>query len=101
MNSEARLNRVLGAPAAPAKDMHFTLLVMRQTEEERFRALMARRLIWGAVLAIVAVAAGLPLVGWLAANPAATQDATLALGALAAVWALSGGARRAAFGRAR
>ncbi|UPT61402.1 MAG: hypothetical protein M0D54_13305 [Hyphomonadaceae bacterium JAD_PAG50586_4] len=101
MNSEERLNRVLGASAAPAKDLHFTLLVMRRAEQERFRAALVRRLIWGAALAILAVAAGLPLVGWLAANPGATEDTALALGALGAVWALSGGARRAAFGRAR
>lgn len=101
MNSEERLNRALGAPAAPAKDMHFTLLVMRRAEEERFRAAMGRRVIWGGVLGTLVVAAALPLAGLLAANPGATEDVALALGAVAAVWALSGGARRTAFGRAR
>jgi hypothetical protein len=101
MNSEERLNRVLGAPAAPAKDMHFTLLVMRRAEEERFPAAMGRRVIWGGVLGALVVAAALPMAGWLAANPGATDDVALALGAVAAVWALSGGARRTAFGRAR
>ncbi len=100
MNSEERLNRALGAPAAPAKDMHFTLLVMRRAEEERFRAAMGRRVIWGGVLGTLVVAAALPLAGLLAANPGATEDVALALGAVAAVWALSG-ARRTAFGRAR
>lgn len=101
MNSEERLTRVLAAPAAPAKDMHFTLLVLRRAEEGRFRAVMSRRLIWGAVLAVLTVAAGLPLVGWLAENPGATEDVVVALGAVAAVWAVGGGARRAAFSRTR
>lgn len=101
MNSEERLNRVFDAPAARAKDMHFTLLVMRRAEEERFRATLARRVIRGGVFGTLAVAAALPLAGWLAANPGAMEDVALALGAVAAVWALSGGARRAAFGRAR
>lgn len=101
MTGEERLNRVFGAPAAPTKDMHFTLLVMRRAEQERFRAAMARRVIWGGVLGTLALAAALPMVGWLSANPSATEDVALTLGAVAAVLALSRGARRAAFRRAR
>lgn len=101
MNSEQRLDRVLTQRLSPAKDMHFTLLVMRRAEEERFRAAMARRLAWSAVLAVLIALALVPLVGWVAANPQITEDTGLALGGLGAVWALRGGLRRAAFRRAR
>lgn len=101
MNSEERLNRVLGVPAAPAKDMHFTLLVMRRAEEERFRAAMGRRLIWGAAMAALVAALVLAAAGLVADNPRISNDLALALGGLGAVWALSRGARRTVFSRAR
>lgn len=101
MNSEERLNRVLGAKAAPAKDMHFTLLVMRRAEAERFRAAMSRRLIWGAVLASLMAVVVLAAAGLMAEDPRLSNDLALALGGLGAVWALSRGAGRAVFRRAR
>lgn len=85
MTSEDRLLRALAALAAPAKDMHFTLEVMRRAEAERFRADAARRLIRGAALAALAAAGVLAAAGWMAANADFALDGTLALGGMAAV----------------
>lgn len=101
MNSQERLSRVLGQRAAPAKDMHFTLLVMRRAEDERFRAAMTRRIVWGAALAAVAGLGLISAAGWLAANPDIVEDVALALGGLGVVWVLTGGFRRTAIRRAR
>lgn len=86
MNTEDRLNRALTASAAPAKDMHFTLQVMRAAEAARFRAETARRLLRGAALASLAAVAILPVAGWLAENMNVALDVGLAAGgALAAL----------------
>lgn len=101
MSAEDRLNRALGAPAAPAKDMHFTLQVMRAAEAQRFRAETGRRLVRGAAIAGLAVAAMLPLAGWAAANADAALDLALAAGAVLGGLSLTRGLlrRRAAGAR--
>ena len=81
MSAEDRLSRALAAPAAPAKDMHFTLQVMRQAEAARFKAETA-----GA---------------WAADNADAALDLGLAVGGVAAVLSLMRGLRRGASARAR
>lgn len=87
-NAEDRLARALAAPAAPAKDMHFTLEVMRRAEAGRFRAQAARGALRGAGLAALAAAAILGLADQAAARPDVLLDGALALAAVAAVAAL-------------
>ncbi|HRP11272.1 MAG TPA: hypothetical protein PLK37_09590 [Terricaulis sp.] len=101
MSAEDRLSRALAAPVAPAKDMHFTLQVMRQAEAARFKAETGRRLLRGAALAALAVAALLPLGGWAAENADAALDLGLAVGGVVAVLSVLRGLRRGAPARAR
>lgn len=89
MNAEDRLNRALGAPAAPGKDMRFTIEVMRRAEAERFRADAAQRLVRGAGVAALAGLAIWTVAGWAAANADLTLDLTLALGGILGVAGLS------------
>jgi anti-sigma factor RsiW len=85
MTNEDRLRRALAAPAAPAKDMHFTLQVMRRAEAERFRAETAQRLLRGAALAGLAAVGGLAAANWVAANADFVLDGALIAGAMAAL----------------
>ena len=101
MSAEDRLNRALAAPAAPAKDMHFTLQVMRAAEAARFRADAARRLVGGAGVAVLAFAALLPLGGWAAENIDAALDVALSAGAVLAGLSLLRGLRRRTLARSR
>jgi hypothetical protein len=93
MNAEDRLNRVLAARVAPAKDMHFTLEVMRRAEAARFRGEAARRMVAGAALAALAALGALGAAGWAAQNADAAWDLALVAGGLAAAWALVRGLR--------
>lgn len=95
MSAEDRLDRVLRAPAAPPKDMHFTLQVMREAEARRFRAETARRLVRGVVMAGLAVAVVLPVAVWAASNADAALDLMLGVGAAVAGMSLLRGLRRA------
>lgn len=101
MNAEDRLNRALEASAAPAKDMAFTLQVMRAAEAARFRAETGRRLVRGAGLAALAALAVLAAAGWAADNADAALDLGLAGGAVLAVMGMFRGLRLGALGRAR
>jgi len=93
MNAEERLNRALNARVAPAKDMHFTLEVMRRAEQARFRAEAARRMVGGAGLAALAAVAALGVGGWAAQNAGAALDLALVGGGLMAAWTLVRGVR--------
>lgn len=62
MDSHARLERALGASAAPRRDPAFTVAVMQQVEERRFRV--------GAVVSILR-AGGLAALGGIGALLAA------------------------------
>ncbi len=88
MTKEDRLLAALSAPAAPAKDMHFMLEVMRRAEAERFRADAARRVLRGAGLAVLGAAALLLASGWAAENADTVLNGglALALGLVAAGW---------------
>lgn len=88
MSSEDRLLRALAAPAAPAKDMHFMLEVMRRAEANRFRADAARRMTRGAGMAGIAAAALIGGSGWAAENADGLLNAGLVvmLGLLGAAW---------------
>ncbi len=101
MSAEDRLSRALAAPAAPAKDMHFTLQVMREAEAARFKADTARRLVRGAGVAALAVGAMAFLGGWVAENPDAALDLGLAIGGVLAVLSFLGGRRIGAPARSR
>ena len=81
MSAENRLERALAAPAAPAKDLAFTLAVMRQAEAVRYRADMRRRLLRGAGYAGLAVLALTPLASWAGAHIDAALELALAGGA--------------------
>lgn len=94
MSMEERLDRALAARAAPAKDMRFTLEVMRRAEALRFRADAARRLVAGAALAAVAAAALIAVAGWAAENADFVLDAALAVGGVFALATLSRGVLR-------
>lgn len=99
MNDE-RLDRALAAPVAPAKDLHFTLMVMQRAEAERFRTDALRRGLVGAGAAGLAGAIIFGLSGWIIENTATFEDLALAGGALLAVVSLLGALRRAAPARA-
>lgn len=101
MSPEDRLNRALAAPAAPAKDMAFTLQVMREAEAAHYRADTARRLVWGGGLAALAVAALLPAAGWAVENADAALDVALAVGAVLALLSVLRSLRLSAPGRWR
>lgn len=79
MTSEDRLLAALSAPAAPAKDMHFALEVMRRAEATRFRADAARRVLRGAGLAVLGAGALILASGWAAENADALLNGVLAL----------------------
>ncbi len=101
MSTEDRLNRALAARVAPAKDMAFTLQVMREAEAARYRAETARRLVWGGGLAALAVAALLPALGWAVENADAALDVALAVGGVFALLSVLRGLRLSAPARAR
>jgi hypothetical protein len=85
MTPQERLDRALSARAAPAKDMHFTLEVMRHAEAERFRAEATRRLAVGGGLAALVASAIVPAAGWVAENGDTVLDAGLAVGGVVAL----------------
>lgn len=101
MSPEDRLNRALAAPAAPAKDMAFTLQVMREAEAARYRAETGRRLVRGAALAVLIVAGVMPAAGWAAENADAALDLALAGGGVLAILSLVRGLRLTAPARPR
>jgi len=94
MSAEDRLTRALGAPAAPAKDMRFTLEVMRKAEAARFRAETGRRLLHGAAIAGLAVAALAPLGVWAGDNADTALDLALSAGGAVAMLSLLRALRR-------
>ena len=96
MDNQDRLLRALSAPVSPAKDMHFTLEVMRRAEAERFQAEMARKTLRAAGIAALGALALLPLAGWAAENADMALDAALAVAGLAAVAAAFRSIRRRA-----
>lgn len=93
MTAEERLNRALAAPAAPGKDLHFTLQVMRAAEAARYRADTARRLVMGATLAALAVAGLLAAAGWASENADMAADLALSVGGVLAGLSLLRGLR--------
>jgi hypothetical protein len=93
MNAEDRLNRALAARVTPAKDMHFTLEVMRRAEAARFRTEAARRMVTGAALAALAALGALGAAGWTAQNVDAAWEMALAAGGMAAAWSVVRGLR--------
>lgn len=82
MDSEARLQRALGASAAPARDTGFTMAVMRAAENRRFRLAAFLGLLRGAGLAAVGAALVVPFLGWAPVSMGPLQSGVFAAGAL-------------------
>lgn len=96
MDSEARLLRALAAPVAPRRDPSFTLAVIADAEQARFRRQAALAVLRSGGLVSAAAALAVPLSGWVGANPGVAQSAGLAgVGLLALMWAGHLAARRA------
>jgi hypothetical protein len=85
MTTDARLERALSAPAAPAGDPAFVLAVIERAERERFRTASVLTLLRGAGLAAAAAALAVPLAEWGAAHSEALQSGLLAAGGLLAL----------------
>jgi hypothetical protein len=86
-----RLNRAMGASAAPARDPSFALRVLERAEKKRFRRAGLRAALLGGGVA-GAVAAGLFLLGvWTSAHAASVADGALwTTGLLAMAWLARG-----------
>jgi len=77
MDSDDRLQRALGASAAPARDPAFTLAVIYAGEARRFHWEAARSVLKGAGVAGAAAALAVPFLGWAGANSDGFQSGIL------------------------
>lgn len=82
MDSEARLMRALRAEAAPVRDPAFTLAVIRDAEQRRFKDATALALLRTAGMAAAAGALVLPLLAWVPGNLAALEQGVVMAGAM-------------------
>jgi len=85
MNAEDRLSRALRAPAAPKRDLAFTLAVMEAAERRRYRNASIITVARTAGIATAVCALAIPALAWRPENLEALQDGAVLAGAMLAL----------------